>query len=110
MDGKILVVPASLAKKIDDNRGEMSREEFIGVLIDKMVNEKPEQKISDNQNFATGADLISFERDLKRLLKSFLDFFLVYDLERGVNVHQPDLEKFTNRLQDLQNKLNDSER
>ena len=36
-DNKILVVPADLAQKIDDNRGDMSRVEFIEVLIDNLV-------------------------------------------------------------------------
>ena len=107
MDNKILVVPSALTQKIDDNRGDMSRVEFIGVLVDNLLNEKPEQKINSNQNVVSRAELLSFERDLKSLLKSFLDFFLVYDLEREVNVIRPDIEKFTKQLQDLQNKLSD---
>ena len=110
MDSKILVVPSALAQKMDDNRGDMSRVEFIGLLIDNLVNEKPEQMINDKQNFVTRAELISFEHEFKRLLKNFLDFFLVYDLEREINADQPDIEKFTKQLQDLQKRLSDSAR
>jgi hypothetical protein len=43
-DSKILVVPADLARKIDDNRGDLSRIEFIEALIDNLVTDKPEPK------------------------------------------------------------------
>jgi hypothetical protein len=96
-DSKILVVPADLAKKIDDSRGDMSRAEFIEAMIDNLVAEKTE--------YATRAELLSFEQDMKQLLKSFLDFFVSYGLELGENGQQLGIEKFTSKLQGLQKDL-----
>ena len=102
-DSKLLVVPADLARKIDDNRGDLSRADFIEALIDNLVTEKPEY--DENVEFATKAELTSFEQDMKQLLKSFLDFFVSYGLELGENGKQIELEKFTTKLQGLQKDL-----
>lgn len=104
-DSKILVVPADLARKIDDNRGDMSRAEFIEALIDNLVTEKHESKDNGKVEFATRLELLSFEQDMKQLLKSFLDFFVAYGLELGENGQQLEIEKFTSKLQGLQKDL-----
>jgi hypothetical protein len=105
-DSKILVVPADLAKKIDDNRGDISRAEFIDALIDNLVSEKPVPAETTNTvEYATKTELVSFEQDMKQLLKSFLDFFVSYGLELGENGQALELEKFTSKLQGLQKDL-----
>jgi metal-responsive CopG/Arc/MetJ family transcriptional regulator len=103
-DNKILVVPANLIDKIDHNRGDVSRAEFIEALIDNLVKEQHETKAGAVQ-YATREELSSFEQDMKQLLKSFLDFFVSYGLELGENGQQIELEKFTNKLQGLQKDL-----
>lgn len=104
-DNKILVVPADLASKIDDNRGDMSRAEFIESLIDNLISEKPSAKDGGKVDYATKQELMSFEQDMKQLLKSFLDFFVSYGLELGENGQQIGIEKFTTKLQGLQKDL-----
>lgn len=104
-DSKILVVPADLAKKIDDNRGDTSRAEFIEALIDNLMTEKSESKGNGKVDYATRTELLSFEQDMKQLLKSFLDFFVSYGLELGENRQQLEIEKFTSKLQGLQKDL-----
>ena len=102
-DSKILVIPADLAKKIDDNRGDKSRAEFIEALIDNLITEKP---ASNNVvEYATKTEFVSFEQDMKQLLKSFMDFFVSYGLEYGENGQQLDIEKFTSKLQGFQKDL-----
>jgi hypothetical protein len=102
-DSKILVVPADLVRKIDENRGDVSRAEFLEALIDNLVKEKSEPV--DVMKYATREELSSFEQDMKQLLKSFLDFFVSYGLELGENGQQVELEKFTSKLQGLQKNL-----
>ena len=104
-DNKILVVPADLAQKIDDNRGDLSRVEFIEALIDNLVTDKHESKGNGKVDFATRTELLSFEQDMKQLLKSFLDFFIAYGMEFGENGQLLEIEKFTNKLQGLQKDL-----
>jgi len=75
---RMLIVPAGLAKKIDDNRGDMTQAEFIGFLIDTQLKEEIKE-----QQYATKEELHSFKQDMRRLLKNFLDFFVSYGLELG---------------------------
>ena len=104
-NSKIIVVPADLAQKIDDNRGDMNRVEFIEVLIDNLLTDQNESKGNGKVDFATRTEFLSFEQDMKQLLKSFLDFFMAYGMEFGENGQLLDLEKFTSKLQGLQKDL-----
>ena len=97
---RMMVVPAALIKKIDENRGEMSQAEFIELLIDSQLKEE------DKENkYVTKDEIHSFEQDMKRLLKHFLDFFVSYGLELGKNSPEAELEKLTGQLQGLQKDL-----
>ena len=104
-DNKILVVPSDLAQKIDENRGDMTRAEFIDALIDNLVTGKSEEKSSGKSDFATRSELLSFEQDMKQLLKNFLDFFMAYGMEFSENGQLLEIEKFTSKLQGLQKDL-----
>ena len=64
---RMLIVPAELAKKIDDNRGDMSQAEFIDLLIDSQLKEKEETK---TQQYATKEEMRSFEEDTKNIPKN----------------------------------------
>jgi hypothetical protein len=98
---RILIVPAALAQKIDDNRGDMSRDDFIEFLIDSQLKPETKDKQSAAQ-YATKEEVQSLEQDIKRLLKSFLDFFLNYGLEIGKQSKEDDLEEITAKLEELQ--------
>jgi hypothetical protein len=101
-DNKILVVPSALAEKIDNNRGDLSRVEFIEALIDNLVTANPESKGNGKVEYASKTELLSFEQDMKLLLKSFLDFFMAYGMEYGENGQLLEIDKFTSKLQGLQ--------
>jgi hypothetical protein len=102
-DNKILVFPAELVEKIDASRGDVSRAEFIEALIDNLIQEKSVRK--DTEPYATREELVTFEQDMKQLMKSFLDFFMSYGLELGENGQPIGIEKFTSKLQGLQKDL-----
>ena len=102
-DSKIVVLPADLVQKIDDNRGDMSRAEFIDALIDNLVSDKTESK--STPLYATKEEMAVFQQDMKQLLKSFLDFFMSYGMELGEPGQQLDVDKFTGKLQGLQKDL-----
>ena len=99
---RMLIVPAELAKKIDDNRGDMSQAEFIDLLIDSQLKEKEETK---TQQYATKEEMRSFEEDTKKLLKSFLDFFVSYGLELGKQSPKAEFEELSSKLQELEDDL-----
>ena len=94
---RMLIVPAELIKKIDENRGGMSREEFIEFLIDSPLKEKPKE-----QQYATKEEIRSLELDIKKLIKSFVDFFVSYGLELGNHPVKTELEELGSKLQELE--------
>ncbi len=102
---RMLIVPADLIKKIDDNRGDMSQAEFIDFLIDNQLKQETEES-----QYATKEEVYSSEQDMKRLLKSFLDFFVNYGLELGKHSPEEEFEELTGKLKGLQKDLDsDSE-
>lgn len=102
-DKRMLIVPAELIKKIDDNRGDMSQAEFIDFLIDSKLKEE-----TKDPQYATKEEVYFFEQDMKKLLRSFLDFFVNYGLELGKESGETEFEELTSKLQGLQKDL-DSE-
>jgi hypothetical protein len=97
---RMLIVPAELVKKVDDNRGDMSQSEFIEYLIDDRLKEEVQE-----QEFVTKEENRSFQQDMKRLLKSFLDFFFSYGLEMGKDSPKSEFEELASKLQELEDDL-----
>ena len=97
---RMLIMPAELIKKIDDNRGDMSQAEFVDFLIDSQLKEEVKE-----QQYATKEEVHSFEQDIKKLLRSFLDFFVSYGLELGKQSPKTEFEEFANKLRELENHL-----
>ena len=123
---RMLIVPAELAKKIDENRGDLSQAEFIGFLISSVLKEQVgepkyatkeeikslEQDLKrllteakNSQKYATTEELRAFEQDLRKLLKSFVDFFIGYGLELGKQSPLSELEELTSKLGELDSEL-----
>jgi len=96
-DRRMLVLPAEIVRKIDENRGDMSQAEFIEFLIDSQLKGKEK-----DQKYATKEELQAFEEDMKKLLKSFLDFFVSYGMDLGKESSESELGELTSRLQALQ--------
>ena len=97
---RMLIVPAELIKKIDGNRGDMGQAEFLDYLIDSQLKEK-----SEEQRYVTKEEIQSFQEEIKRLLKNFLDFFVSYGLELGKQPPQTEFEELTSKLQELERDL-----
>jgi hypothetical protein len=94
---RMLIVDDELLSKIDENRGELSRVEFINMLIDNQLEEKGEA-LSANQ-FVSKEEYQEFTQGMKDLLRRFLDFFISYGLELG---HEPKDSTFSELVQKLQ--------
>lgn len=94
---RMLILPAELVKKVDENRGDMSQAEFIDYLITSQLKEESKAE----KKYVTEEQFHSFEQDVKKLLKSFLDFFINYDLELGNKSPRTELEALVSRLQGL---------
>ena len=96
-DRRIMVLPTELVVKVDENRGDMSRAEFIDLLLDSHLGNDSE---GENQQLVTWESLANFERGIKELLRNFLEFFITYGLEIGKESGTVDLESLTERLKE----------
>ncbi len=100
-DKRMLILPAELVRKIDENRGDMTQADFIEFLIDSQLVEK----VKENKQYATKEEMHFFEEDMKKLLKSFLDFFVSYGLEIGKGEPKSEFDELTSRLHELEGNL-----
>ena len=113
MDGKkMLILDRGLVEKIDENRGDLSRVEFIEFCIDSCLElEEPgreERYAAEEREFipsqtemsgyATREEFREFKSSMQELLRAFLDFFITFGLELGTG-------KTTKGLADLKRQL-----
>ncbi|MDV2989799.1 MAG: hypothetical protein P3T54_06620 [Dehalogenimonas sp.] len=99
---RMLIVPAELLKKIDENRGDLSQAEFLNFLIDNQLKEPVPSATGisredleqlkaefarmlnkESYKYALKEEMAGFQEDTKKLMKSFVDFFIGYGLELG---------------------------
>jgi len=95
---RMLIVDAELVKKVDDNRGDMGRAEFIDFLIENQLKEKEESK---KQGSVTREEFHQFQEGTKELLRNFLEFFISYGLELGKQPSDNEFEQLARKLQSL---------
>lgn len=103
-DKRMLVVDADLVSKIDENRGELSRSEFIDLLIEGQLRESGEgsrkSKPADD-DIVTREEFLQFQEGAKELLRSFLEFFINYGLELGRDPRDEEFEQLSRKLRSL---------
>ena len=92
---RMLIIDANLARKIDENRGDMNISDFINFLIDSQL--KNDVDIQ-NGNHVTKEEFQQFEQGIRELLRNFLEFFLSYGLELGKQTSDKDLEKLGQKI------------
>ena len=110
---RMLIVPAEVVKRIDENRGDMGQAEFIDFLINSRLTEETEEKkdTTKEPEYVTKDEIRSLEKDIKKLLRNFLDFFVSYGLELGKQSPKTEFEELISRLQGLEKELgSDSEK
>jgi hypothetical protein len=121
---RMLIMPADIIKKIDDNRGDLSQAEFINFLIENQLKTDGTEKqaasreeiltlidsqlkeAAKTQRYATREEIQVFEQDIKVLLKSCLDFFVSYGLELGKHSPQEEFAELSSKLEELETHLN----
>jgi len=120
---RMLILPAEVIKKIDDNRGDLSQAEFINFLIENQLKvdgtEKQQasreeilslidsqlKEAAKKQQYVTREEIQAFEQDIKGLLKSCLDFFVSYGLELGKQSPKAEFAELSSKLEELENHL-----
>jgi len=110
---RMLIVPVELVERINGNRGDLSQADFINFLIsetlkaDGVKSQQPSgeelaeikeglAKVMTKVNEkANKDDLKAFQQDTKKLLKSFVDFFIGYGLELGKKTSDNELDELS---------------
>lgn len=100
---RMLVVDADLVRKIDENRGDLSRSEFIDLLIEGQLLEKGEngKQPGKHDDIVTREEFVQFQEGAKELLRSFLDFFINYGLELGREPRDEEFDQLSRKLRNL---------
>jgi hypothetical protein len=119
---RMLILPAELVKKIDENRGDMSQADFIDYLIENnLKGSKGTENVAREEmdglknelnslmarekKLATKDELEAFHEDTRKLLKSFVDFFVGYGLELGEKSPALDFREITGKLKELDKEI-----
>jgi hypothetical protein len=100
---RMLIVDAELARKIDENRGDMSHSEFLNFLIDSQLKED-----TGRENYVDKEEFNQFAQGMKELLRNFLEFFISYGLELGKQPKDNAFEELSQKLQALDSKASKS--
>ena len=95
---RMLIVDTGVVRKIDENRGDMDRSDFISFLIDSCLKEN-----SGKQDYITKEEFNSFQQGTRELLRNFLEFFISYGLELGKRPEDKTFEELSLKLQNLGN-------
>ena len=94
---RMLIVDAEVARKVDENRGDMNRSEFLSFLIDSQLKE---EDISSN-NYVSKEEFNQLEQGIKELLRNFLEFFLSYGMELGKQPEDKTFEELSQKIQSV---------
>ncbi len=93
---RMLIIDAEVVRKVDENRGDMNRSDFINFLIDSCLKED-----SEKQNYITKEEFNQFQEGTRELLRNFLEFFISYGLELGKQPKDKTFEELSQKLQTL---------
>jgi hypothetical protein len=98
---RMLIVEEELLNKIDENRGEMSRTEFINFLINSQLKEDSSGSVVPNNKYIDREEFQEFAQGMKDLLRRFLDFFISYGLELKEEPKDSTFAELVQKLQTL---------
>ncbi len=93
---RMLIVDTEVVRKVDENRGDMNRSDFINFLIDSCLKDD-----SEKQNGVTREEFSQFQQGTRELLRNFLEFFVSYGLELGKQPTDKTFEELSQKLQAL---------
>ena len=93
---EMFILEQEIAEKIDQNRGDFSKSEFIEFCIDSFLESKPPEEHEKKgkhsvgesaairqvtTSYATKGELHAFKLGIQELIRSFLEFYITFGLE-----------------------------
>jgi len=110
----ILVIPEELKRKIDAHRGDLSPADFIDFLIETVLGKEVEEerkapppeeteKVAPvaEEEYVTRKEFEDFQRTMKDLQKTFIEFFITYGLELGGKPTSEEERRFREQVRKL---------
>jgi hypothetical protein len=94
----MLIVDSDLVAKIDANRGDMSRGEFLRFLLYSALGSV--RPCAQNQ-YLRREEFEKFTQEMRELLRRFLDFFVTYRIPADGESKNLSFEELTQKLQSL---------
>ena len=94
---RMLILDADIAKRIDENRGDMGLSEFLNFLMDNQLSNPGTQ----SDGCVTKEEFSLFEQSIRDLLRNFLEFFLSYGLELNKQPSEKELEQLNQKMKTL---------
>jgi hypothetical protein len=104
VEKRMMIVDVEVVRKVDENRGEMNRSEFIDFLIKGFPKKDP-----GTPNYITKEDFEEFRQGTRELLRNFLEFFISYGLELGKQPQDKTFEELIQTLQAISSSDNNSD-
>lgn len=97
---RMLIVDDELLRKIDENRGELGRAEFLSFIINAHLGADEKHEPNSHQ-YVDREEFKEFSQGMKDLLKHFLDFFISYGMELGDEPKDHTFNELVQKLQSL---------
>ncbi|HUT68111.1 MAG TPA: hypothetical protein VMW86_06140 [Dehalococcoidales bacterium] len=98
-DDLIMVVKEDVVKRIDENRGELNRTEFVNYLIQCQL-----KKEEHNQTeYIPREEFQTFTHQMIGLLNNFLQFFVSYGMAMGRGQADTDIQALNQQLESFNN-------
>ena len=101
---RMLIIDAEVAKKIDENRGDMGRSDFINFLVDSHLGLASPKTVSSKVDYINREEFSQFQQGIKDLLRNFMEFFLSYGLELGQQPDNAAMKELSQQLQAFVNR------
>lgn len=118
---QIIVCEQRLIEKIDANRGDLNRNDFIELCVDSVLEEytvggapqretpatrmaaaePPPAPRKEAGEYATNEEFLEFKRGITSLMRSFLEFFVTFGIELGPTRSTADVERLKSQLHSL---------
>jgi hypothetical protein len=98
---RMLIVEDDVLRKIDENRGEMSRSEFINFVISNQLGADGANQSTSSRQYVDREEFQEFSQGMKDLLRHFLDFFISYGMELGDEPKDHTFNELVQKLQSL---------
>lgn len=99
---KMLIIDSELMARIDENRGELNRDDFLNLLIDEAIGhvEVAEEPVN-NEQYLQREEFEKFTQEMKEILKRFLDFFVSSDGDTRAIPQERQIEELTHKFQSI---------